>query len=271
MATVWPSWLKVNRDRPLSHSSTRSIRAAATRRPPLASTPACPAEYSSSRWTPAGDSPAMISITRVLMPVRSAARTACKDSNTVRVKPTGYDCPSSPIWETSTGTACSRSRYQSYPPRCWPTTIVAASASASGTCPSTAATSAAPASSRPVRPARTAKASSALNSSTGMALPRSVTGGRLLVISTLAVPPTGTNGRTTSGSDTSSNTRRHWSPSASSQFRTVAPVSLTSRPESPLGSPTASATAASPVSRLLVSAPLTQATSRQPAASFARA
>ncbi len=102
-------------------------------------------------------------------------------------------------------------------------------------------------------------------------LPRFAADCRLLVISTLAVPSAGTNGCRTSGSDTSSNTSRQRSPSVSNQCRTTAPASVMARPESPSVSPVASATAASPANRLLVSAPLTQATSRQPAATFARA
>ena len=77
MMTVWPSRLKVSSDRPLSHSSARSTMAGATRRPPT-STPARPATCSSSRRTPAADSTAMISMTRLHMPVRSDALTACK-------------------------------------------------------------------------------------------------------------------------------------------------------------------------------------------------
>ena len=113
--TVWPSRLKVSRDRSLSHSSTWSTRPASTRRPPLASTPACPAAYSSSRRTPAADSTAMISITRVHTPVRSAARTACKDSSAARAKLGGYGWPSSPVRDTLAGVARSRSRYRAYP------------------------------------------------------------------------------------------------------------------------------------------------------------
>src|SRR5213078_4718362 len=98
----------------------------------------------------------------------------------------GYGRPSSPTRETSADTACSRSRYHAYPPRGWPATTDAASASASGRCPSAAATSAAPAS-YPwlVRPVRNADASSALNTFTGIAVPTSAAAGRLVVISTL--------------------------------------------------------------------------------------
>ena len=120
-------------------------------------------------------------------------------------------------------------------------------------------------------PARNADASAALNTSTGTALPRFAADRRVLMISTRAVPRAGTNACSTSGSDTSSNTSRQRSPSVSSQCRTVAAASMMPRPESSSVSPIASATAANPASRLPVSAPLTQATSRQPASSFARA
>ena len=210
-------------------------------------------------------------MTRVHMPVWSAARIAARDSSTARATPCGYGWPSSPVRDTSTGVVCSRSRYLAYPWRC-PLITGAARASASGRYPSSAATAAAPASSsRPVRPARNADASAALNTSTGTALPRFAADCRVLVISIRAVPWAGTNACSASGSDTSSNTSRQRSPSVSSQCRTVAAASVTPRPESSSVSPAASATAASPASRLPVSAPLTQATSRQPAASFARA
>ena len=64
---------------------------------------------------PAADSTDRISITRVHTPVRSAARTACKDSSTARAKPSGYGCPSSPIRDVSADVSCSRSRYSAYP------------------------------------------------------------------------------------------------------------------------------------------------------------
>ena len=104
------------------------------------------------------------------------------------------------------------------------------------------------ASSRPVGPARNSSASSALNTPTWTLGPRSAVDWRGLVISTRA-SPTGTNGRSTSGSSASSNTSRQQSPSASSQRRTVWPASAASRPEPPTDSPAASATAVRPASR----------------------
>ena len=233
--TVWPSRLKVSSDRSLSHSSSLIHQVASTRRPPPARTPARPATCSSSRRTPAADSTAMIAMTRVHMPVLSAARIAARDSSTARATPCGYRWPSSPVRDTSAGIVCSRSRYLAYPWRC-PLISGAARASASGRCPSTAATSAAPASSsRPVRPVRNDSASSAPNTSAATAAVRFGAVCRVLMIRTCAVPSAGTNGDSASGSATSSNTSRQRSPSVSSRCRTAWPASATGRPELILG------------------------------------
>ena len=124
-------------------------------------------------------------------------------------------------------------------------------------------------SARPVRSFRTASASSASNTSTGIAIPRFSADCRALVIITRAAPLTGTNGRSTSGSSASSNTSRQRSPSASSSCRTIRPALGVSRAEPPTCSPAASTTAARPASRLPVPEALIQATRRQPSASFA--
>ena len=89
--------------------------------------------------------------------------------------------------------------------------------------------------------------------------------------STWAAPRPGITGRSTSRSSALSNTSRQRCPSASSRRRTKRPASAGSHPEPPSGSAAASATAARPACRLSAFWASTQATSRQPFSSLARA
>ena len=146
----------------------------------------------------------------------------------------------------------------------------AAWASASGRQPSSPASSAAPAASAcPVRAARNVTASASVNTSTGTGVPSAATARWLLVMITCACPAAGRNRRSSPASAALSNTSRHRWPSASSQCRTAVPAATASPPGA--GRPSPAAVSASPASSPPSVSALTHATSRQPAASRARA
>ena len=110
-----------------------------------------------------------------------------------------------------------------------------------------------------------------MNTSTPTLRPRFATDRRLLVISTRAAPPAGTNGSNMSGFVALSKTTRHLSPSVSIQCRTTRPASALAPWLAASVSWAASATAAKPASKLPGSFAFTQATRRHLSASLARA